>query len=261
LACALPLRHECLQYSCGPANLCSPDLSRKIREAVTHSKIKAFVSEASLFIECLSFEAKLAYLDVAFTRRERELPDPRRIAIFEELGRLGCTMLHAPLLGAEIFIEGLPWAADEVFSQEKRRDRFANFTRQYPRHDPLKALGEAKLRQQRVPPGSNLSIPSGTYMTGPGQWKHAFKREWDAGNKQIRKNLRTDVEPLIGEWCDQLIVGSHFAYGNDYFCTTDLGRGAGASSLLHHSNRSALANQGINIIDPNDLSDKASWIG
>jgi hypothetical protein len=235
------------------ASLCSPEISREIRDAIIGGKIMAFVSEASIFIECLSFEDKLAYLNVAMTPKERPAPDPRRVAIFDEVARLGVMMLHAPLIAAEIFIDGFLWASDEVYSQADRLQRFGAFIRRYPGHAPLQALGEAKLKQQKVPPGSNLSIPPGYYMTGPAEWRRAFKREWDAGDAAGRKALRKEVEPLIGEWCDELIVGSHFAYGNDYFCSVDRGSGAGANSLLHHSNRSALARDSVIVIAPPDL--------
>ena len=81
------------------AGICLPEISREImreighqiRDAIVGGKIMAFVSEASVFIECLSFEDKLAYLDVAMTPKERPAPDPRRVAIFEEIARLGVT--------------------------------------------------------------------------------------------------------------------------------------------------------------------------
>ena len=191
------------------ARLCDPEISRRLRAAIVDGKIKAFVSEASVFVECLSFEDKLAYLAVTMSEGERPVPDPRRVAIFEKIARLGVAMLHAPLIGAEIFIEGLTWADDDVYPRKDRRNRFGDFIRQYPRHAPLQALGEAKLKAQRVPPGSNIKLPPGYYMSGPVEWTRAFKREWDFSTMTGQRALRKEVEPLIGEWCDQLIIASH----------------------------------------------------
>ena len=46
---------------------------------------------------------------------------------------------------------------------------------------------------------------------------------------------------------------SHFAYGNDYFCTADRAKGAGKDSVLHPSNYADLAIQGVNVIAPTTL--------
>jgi hypothetical protein len=175
------------------ATLCDPGISRRLRTGIVDGKIKAFVSEASVFVECLSFENKLAYLAVTMSEGERPVPDPRRVAIFEEIARLGVAMLRAPLIGAEIFIEGLTWADDEVYPQEERQKRFGDFGRQYPRHAPLQALGEAKLKAQRVPPGSNIHLPPGYYMSGPVEWTRAFKREWDSSAVTDQRALRAEV--------------------------------------------------------------------
>jgi hypothetical protein len=79
----------------------------------------------------------------------------------------------------------------------------------------------------------------------------AIKREWD--NLANRKAVEKTVRPMIGEWCDGLIVGSHFGYGNDIFCTADQGKNAGGSSLLHHTNRPNLTAKGIRIMTPREL--------
>jgi hypothetical protein len=56
-------------------DLVKPEDARKIRGAIKDGRLLAFVSEASVFVECLSFSDKLAYLAVA----ERLIPDPRQI--------------------------------------------------------------------------------------------------------------------------------------------------------------------------------------
>jgi hypothetical protein len=93
-----------------------------------------------------------------------------------------------------------------------------------------------------------LSVPT------PQKWAIALKREWDSGTPDGGKGpFRKKVGGMIGEWCDGLIVGSHFAYGNDIFCTTDEGKKAGSRSLLHRANWPNLAGQGIRIMTPGEL--------
>lgn len=89
----------------------------------------------------------------------------------------------------------------------------------------------------------------------PRKWAIGIKREWDE-NIRGRKALEKIVRPLIGEWCDGLIVGSHFGYGNDIFCTTDQGKRAGKNSLLHHSARGNLQAHGITIMTPRELAQR-----
>lgn len=228
-----------------------PGTAERIRRAIQEGKIVAFVSEASVFVECLSFPDKLAYLAVAGRPGARPTPDPRRVAIFAELSRLGIRLLHAPLIAAEKFID-MPWAMDNRFSAQDRLERFSSFGRGYPRHEPLKAIGEASFKakplQQR-----KAGMPAGQVLRGALDWTLAPKRDWDEGDEAERKRLREKIGPMFGEWCDILIVASHYGYGNDYFCTTDRGKEAGSGSLLHHENRANLADQGIRIISPAEL--------
>lgn len=221
-----------------------PEDARKVRAAIQNGNIAGFVSSATLFIECLSFEAKLAYLDVVLTDRERPTLDPIAVARFEDVAKVGAKLLHAPIRDAEIFLDCFSWADDVLFSHGVRQSRFADFCRQLSGLQKLKQYGQEL--EERFPLNFH-----GTPMNGPLTWTRAFKRAWDAGEK-----IRRHVGPLIGEWCDGLIVGSHFAYGNDVFCTIDCGKGAGADSLLHHSNRAALRAQGIVVMSPTELVQK-----
>lgn len=51
---------------------------------------------------------------------------------------------------------------------------------------------------------------------------------------------RKAVHKAINEWADGDAVAAHAGYGNDLFCTNDLGKGAGESSVLHPKNRAWL---------------------
>lgn len=228
-----------------------PGTAERLRRAINEGRICGFVSEASAFVECLSFEDKLAYLAVAGRQGVRPVPDPRRVAIFDELARLGIRLLHAPLIQAEKFIT-MSWAGDHRHSAEKRLERFGSFIRPFPRHNPLIAAGERKLKIKPLAQRT-AGTPHGQVLRAANDWALVFKRDWDEGDQAQKKALRKEIEPLIGEWCDALIVGSHYAYENKYFCTCDLGKQAGSGSLLHHSNRNHLATQGIQIVSPAEL--------
>jgi hypothetical protein len=226
-------------------NQVDPEDARKVRQATQDGRVLGFVSEATLFIECLSFEDKLAYLAVAGKDKARPSPDPRAVARFEDVANVGARLLHAPLIGAEIFIHGFCWAGDDVFSAEDRQSRFSSFCR------PLGGLGKLKRCGEALDAKFPLTF-NGTAMKGPPTWSSAFKRAWDADTAG-QKKFRSDVGPIIAEWCDGLIVGSHFAYGHDVFCTIDHGKGAGADSVLHHSDRGALRAQGITMMTAAEL--------
>ena len=220
-----------------------------------------------MFVECLSFPDKLAYLAVAGTPDPRPSPDPRMVAMFQDLAKLGVKLLHAPLIGSEKFVDAFEWATDDIFDAQERHNRFSSFARPLPRHEPLQRYGRALLvNQPRVPGGRVFNQgPNSFSVSVPQDWAIAIKREWD-GNPDGRRDLERTVRPAIGEWCDALILGSHVGYGNDVFCTTDTGRNAGARSLLHHGNRANLKAQGITIMTPAELvqhfklQSRACWV-
>lgn len=229
-----------------------------IRQEITKGNIRGFISEASLFVECLEFADKLSYLAVAGTQDPRPTVDQRGIDVIQELLKLGIVMLHAPLIGAEIFVEDLPWGNDEHHSAEERHDRFCNFGRElgHPQNtiDQLKTIGNELLKNQPpVPKNRSWTTANGIHIEMRQKWALGLKRAWDNADEVSKKSLRKQINPIIGEWCDILIVSSHYAYGNDIFCTNDKGKGAGASSILHHLNRKRLEDEGIKIVLPADL--------
>lgn len=239
----------------GHSDRAAPGTAEQVRRGIEKGNIRAFVSEASAFVEFLSSPQKLEYLAVAGTRQARPIPDPRSIAEFRALAELGVHMLHAPLIGAEKFFDEMPWALDEVYSQEERIRRFDNFARQYPLQKPLVTLGSEMLKSQPpVPQGRTFRAKTGFSMELRLKWAVALKREWHAADGAERKKLRKKIAPMISEWCDELIVSSHVAYGNDVLCTLDRGKGAGSHSLLHHLNRASLEASGVKIISPEEMA-------
>jgi hypothetical protein len=162
--------------------------------------------------------------------------------------------LHAPLVGGEKFFENMAWADDEIFPADERHNRFSSFARQYPRHEPLAKLGKELLKgQPPPPPNRRFPMPNGSRHELRQDWAVALKRQWEGSDAVARKRFEKKVGLLISEWCDVLIVASHFAYGNDTFCTLDRGKAAGVNSILHHSNRTKLAQKGIKIAAPHEV--------
>jgi hypothetical protein len=227
--------------------------ARELRQRIQNGQVVAFVSEASVFIECLSFEDKLTYLAVAGTKNARPQPDPRRVAVFEDMASLGMKMLHAPLIAAEKFIHDMSWADDVVYSAHDRQERFGSFAQLYSRHEPLEAYGE-NLRSAQASARDRNGFP----LPGYANWRRALKTAWDDADEDGKKALRRELGPMISEWGDVLILASHHGYGNDIFCTADEGKGSGSQSALHHLNRAKLKSQGIDVLGPNELLTKLS---
>lgn len=102
-----------------PRSPVDPADATAVRDAISDGRIEGFISEASLFVECLSFPDKLAYLAVAGTSAPRPQPDPLTVTMYKGLERLGIKLLHAPLIGAEIFIEGFAWGTGRPVQSER----------------------------------------------------------------------------------------------------------------------------------------------
>ncbi len=234
-----------------------------VRKKITEGDIKGFISEASLFIECLEFADKLAYLAVAGTEDSRPTVDQRGVVAVQEMQKLNISMLHAPLIGAEIFIKDLRWAQDECYTQIERQERFSTLGRKlgHPERtvNRLKDIGKELLTNQPpVPQNKKWTTENGIKYEIRQKWAVGLKRAWDNSNNETKKAMKKKIQPIISEWCDILIVSSHYAYGNDIFCTNDRGKEAGNSSILHHSNRENLENYGIKIVTPKDLLNQLS---
>jgi hypothetical protein len=185
--------------------LIAPDDARRIRTAITEGRIAGFVSEASAFVECLSFPDKLAYLAVAGTPSARPSPDPRMVEMFEDLAMIGVKLLHAPLIGSEKFVDSFEWAADEVFSAEDRLGRFFSFGHPLPRHEPLEQYGQKLLSNQPpVPRGEVFNqSPTSFSVATPQDWAVAIKREWD-GNPAGQKGLEKARDTVVVTRIDRL---------------------------------------------------------
>ena len=241
------LLHEPERY----AQLLPPEQTNRIWQAITYGRLLPFVSEATIFVECLSFPDKLTYLSVAGTADPRPAPDPRSVAMFRALAGHKFMCLHAPLVGAEIFDTNCEWAEDVVHSAQTRHDRFSQMFRNYASVEPLRQLGNELLAEQPpvLPRPPRFSI-NGVRFEMQQIWAVALVRTWESMNNAAQRTFKRKVSALIGNWCDNLAVASHFGYGNDVFCTFDEGKGSGQGGPLHHLNRANLLQQGVVVRKP-----------
>ncbi|MGO8047892.1 hypothetical protein ACC713_33985 [Rhizobium johnstonii] len=223
------------------------------RNAIALGELQVFVSEASVFLECLDLSGKIEYLSVVRTTNPRPQPDPRRLDAFADLASIGVKMLHAPLLGAEIFVDNMAWADDVLFDARERQNRFGEMAKRFPRHHPLEDYGNTLVASHPPAPVKHVEHPNGFSVEAPPKWGYAIWSSYTRGNASTKRAMSKTVRPLMSEWADALIVASHYAYGNDILLSTDTGKGAGSGSLMHPLNRQNLIASGIKIMSPSDF--------
>lgn len=220
--------------------------------ALATGVIKGFYAAGSIALESLGYEDKLNYL----ANRPFEAPSAQFTERFDALSALGLKALQAPMVGLEVFYDPREYAPDEVYDHSTRQARFRAFTQRFPGADPLIRLGESLLQGQpqvSAPVRTQGTTPDGRSLSNWSftlPWAIALQR---AAAEAGSTRLREQISGLLSEWNDELILGAHQAYGNDIFCTTDEGKAAGAGSVLHLSNRAALASGGIRVASPQEL--------
>lgn len=239
-----------------------PDISscRALRGRIELNKILAHISLGSLGLEALCHNKRIDefFRQWAANKSCISIPAPnvQRMNIFNECLRLGMKVLrvHNIALGSFIKVPQEAWAADVKFPAEERQKRLDEFADTYKDHglDKLVQLGAELVLKHRI---DTSSIPS---FLGPPErvlWLRGIVQEFDSRkNSATLKSFTRDIRGLVSEWCDRDILASHYAYGNDYFCTFDNAEKAGKSSILHPNNRARLASDfGITVIAPADL--------
>lgn len=78
---------------------------------------------------------------------------------------------------------------------------------------------------------------------------------WQSGLPLIPDNETMRFAKAVAEWADGDSIAAHYAYGNDLFCTRDMGKTAGAASVLSLNNRRWLETQfGIEFVSPTEAT-------
>lgn len=79
---------------------------------------------------------------------------------------------------------------------------------------------------------------------------------WHMGIKRSPPTAADEIAKALAEWADGDAIAAHVGYKNDYFCTRDVGKSAGTSSVLSLQNRDALTSKfGVKFITPRSLCD------
>ena len=249
------------------ASPCCPDRRTScegIRQAIEDGRIVAYVSEASLSLEALSREQRIDefFREWATKTAGISLPTPalKGIETVERILRLGVKVLHIPRVALCAFVP-VPddsWAEEHTFSVEQRQKRYSDFVRSFPDEGtrPLKDLGVFLVRVHNL---DTASVPRHPGWPMPEEliWMRGIVAEFDTPRKfSSRKRFVSRVRSLISEWCDLDILASHYAYGNDYFCTFDEGRNAGPRAILHVTHWADLEKRfGIKCVTPRQVLD------
>jgi len=81
---------------------------------------------------------------------------------------------------------------------------------------------------------------------------------WMQGIERARNDTeRKAVRRAINEWADGDAVAAHTGYGNDLFCTNDLGKGSGHRSVLRPNNRAWLqSDYGVEFVTTLELAQR-----
>ena len=77
--------------------------------------------------------------------------------------------------------------------------------------------------------------------------RHANGKPWLEGIKVAPETEDGAIAKAIAEWGDGDAVAAHYGYGNDFFCTRDKAKAAGADSVLSAPNQNWL-NQDFKVV-------------
>lgn len=238
---------------------------RAIRQQIESGNIQPFISEASISLEGLTHADRIDVFIRAWDTQRYPIELPKlpeqRVEVISNALSLGIRVLHVPRVALGSFYELTEgdWATDAVFSVSERLDRYSNFARAFPTigSGVLKQLGaelvdaHAMDKKHLEHLASLASWPTASEM----MWMKGLVKEFDCPTKfPTQKAFIKHVREIIAEWCDLDILASHYAYGNDVFCTLDSAKGTGSTGILHPTQRNALVNNfGLTILSPEEL--------
>lgn len=236
-----------------------------IRQKIENGNIEAFISEASLSMEGLTHADRIDVFIRAWATQQYPIELPKlpaqRVEVIANALKMGIKVLHVPRVALGSFYELTEenWSKDQLFPIAERQNRCSVFTRAFPNigSDALKKFGAElvdihALDTQHLEYLARLpSWPTASKM----MWMKGLIAEFDQPKKfATQKALVKHVRELIAEWSDLDILASHYAYGNDVFCTLDSARGTGSSGILHPAQRNALVNNfELKIVSPEEL--------
>jgi hypothetical protein len=234
----------------------------KIRKIIDQSKIKPFISEASLSLEALSPGDRIVKLIREWATKNSGIilltPSPDRINIFQKAFQIGMKVLHVPRIALGAFVE-VPedsWAKDLRIPIKERQDRNSQFTRKFPKIGPaqLKTLGAELVKLHKLDTTGVINF-AGWPTPEELSWSKGIIAEFDSPLRfNSQKQFINCIREILADWCDLDILSSHYAYNLDYFCTYDLSKSTGTKGIFYKNNQDAFKTEyGIEFVAPSTL--------
>lgn len=82
-----------------------------------------------------------------------------------------------------------------------------------------------------------------------------YADHWRDGLRSAPQSEAIDIAKAVAEWADADSLAAHIAYGNDVFCTLDVGKSAGSKSILSKSNLDSLKSRyGLRVHGPKEIA-------
>lgn len=245
------------------------DLCKKIRQAIEHGTVVPFISEASLTLEALEKTDRIDKVFRGKAKHNRKFQIPQLNAISKEIIEkslaFGMKVLRVPRIGLPPYLE-VPescYARDEVFTQAGRQARHEAIVGDFPDRGlkPIQLFG-AELAELHGFDPSTIVIKRSDFTDYQHFWMDGIVAEYDNPKRYSAPEKLVDkVRNLIAEWFDYDIVCSHYAYGNDLFCTRDAAGASGSNGILSSANRQLLEkNYAIVMVSPAELLGRINCI-
>jgi hypothetical protein len=229
----------------------------EVHEALKRGDIRGLVCDTGLTLEGIGIDDRSTVFGGTTTRGSfgqvsedtflitirTEQPDrppvhPKQAERFREAFALGMRLLGAPRLG-------MPRAEEQFYAVEESEQ----IGRRLDRHGALaseiekRGLGSARANALAT------RLAGGAVRVGP--WFQSLGNARDVHER--RKAARA-----VAEWADGDAIAAHYAYGNDFFCTRDAGKGEnkrGEPAILDPGNRVWLtADYGIEFVTITELA-------
>ena len=238
----------------------------KIQAAVRDGRIRGYISETVATLEGIKKTDRAAYFGGSVPKvdfREEVVGDRFRIRVtmgpddsrhpglagvlsdsLTAALALGVRLLRAPRLAlakpAELRDPNLFAEETDEAEMAARQARFGETAQAIEARGV--GLAVARAVSERIKARLGLSVPSNW------AWYQFLARAADAGEDR-------EIAKSIAEWADGDALASHVAYWNDLFCTEDLGKSAGAASVLDPGNRAWLeATYGVKFVTISGLA-------
>jgi hypothetical protein len=215
------------------------------RQKVERGEFQIYVAETTLTLDGLFKQGKVNLLAL------KEVRHAFKKSRWDDYLSLGLKFLLCPRIGMprpiyrndeDVIIEYtyLHRAAEQTYSQEERQSRYFEVLGYI--ENELRA-GKKWLAELQ----NEIQSVGGNYNANQPWFLNVANNLSQLGESKLRKRF--------SDWADSDAIASHYAYGNDVFCTNDMARSAGTASIMSATNRSKIvARYGIVFKTLDDLA-------